>query len=1026
MHPRSSYIEIAKSVLLSPELALGPHSITCIDQDIIDRTGRSLPAVLGTCFVIQTSGLYRNPPELLALLTQKPNDEVFQIVHETARQFGVKTPPVCVAPVKQQELAACEQCQVWTLTQFFDWIFTLGDDLPRHLRENAAIQRPNEFKYFQERKAICHVQAGHAPRQDIVNLDEYFESWLSSHKRKSPILLIGERGSGKTWQLLHFAMRAYELNRSDPWQWGPALFVRLTELVNLVEESSAATPVLTRYLSEKYPDMEYAFGDTAVLGALFRSGHTVVCVDGFDEMDVIPSDERVRARLTTLLLLLSKTTRFVLSSRAAHFNSLRSLFDMSAWGDSTVAETFEVLELAVLDAENKLAYLRAASTGKETVFRQLSGLDTVGQEQSALQRAVDACAQHPGFLAQIVASLEAGMTNPVELIEKGIVSVMLEFNLLQDRTRSGFPAINSELTELFGDWVDLSLDSRISLLSDIAWYMAERQISSLDLARLPPRFRLWYGIQGDALERDLRSQTVFEFERRSQVSPQYSNPPNETMDGSTGNARGTTSLARFTLQIDNTSTNDVGESSVCGAYFLARHIEERLFESGPVGPIPDDARFRFLGSIPLGPLASAMLRGRLNARSADCVRQLGRDAWAMLRRFAEQRTFRVFCPSFRYLASNLRNLGAISECSFHMLEPWTGDLCNILAPPMRMPSYEMALIPGSDATEPFLLGVHEVTNQQYLSFLEREPVEDDNDSLVNGREWTVTRMTVAGSRGGTMSPNNILSNEYHLFFWLPHQRDSQTIELASSNISAVNYLPPGDIYQQPVTYVSWYASAAFCDWLSIGNELDCVYRPELSKALGRASPNEGRENTDGYRLPTRCEWTWAARGGHKDVDRPWELFPFHISKPLRTLSDDTSGVILNQDAWEKFHKWQVMVRHIMLSSGKQLTDVLHDDPNDFGVSGLIGNVREWCHDEVPPEAGPGPFHGLRRYILGATSYLGEPTFHFEYKTPLYPGNTNPDVGFRVARSLTPEEVLRLQLREEQIATLPETPPEPQK
>ena len=36
------------------------------------------------------------------------------------------------------------------------------------------------------------------------------------------------------------------------------------------------------------------------------------------------------------------------------------------------------------------------------------------------------------------------------------------------------------------------------------------RVSTLDLANLPPRIRLEYGIADEALERDLRSQTVFE------------------------------------------------------------------------------------------------------------------------------------------------------------------------------------------------------------------------------------------------------------------------------------------------------------------------------------------------------------------------------------------------------------------------------------------------------------------------------------------------------------------------------------
>ena len=78
----------------------------------------------------------------------------------------------------------------------------------------------------------------------------------------------------------------------------------------------------------------------------------------------------------------------------------------------------------------------------------------------------------------------------------------------------------------------------------------------------------------------------------------------------------------------------------------------------------------------------------------------------------------------------------------------------------------------------------------------------------------------------------------------------------------------------------------------------------------------------------------------------------------------------------------------------------------------MGNVREWCQDI----ANSGE-RETERMILGATGFLGEETFDFKYSTALYLRNTNPDVGFRIARSLQPAEVSQLRRREKEIASL---------
>ena len=67
-------------------------------------------------------------------------------------------------------------------------------------------------------------------------------------------------------------------------------------------------------------------------------------------------------------------------------------------------------------------------------------------------------------------------------------------------------------------------------------------------------------------------------------------------------------------------------------------------------------------------------------------------------------------------------------------------------------------------------------------------------------------MTLAGGKEPSkLSRFADRANEYYLYYW---------DELAPSD--SPSYLPLSKELRHPVVYVSWYACAAFCDWLTQG------------------------------------------------------------------------------------------------------------------------------------------------------------------------------------------------------------------
>jgi len=115
---------------------------------------------------------------------------------------------------------------------------------------------------------------------------------------------------------------------------------------------------------------------------------------------------------------------------------------------------------------------------------------------------------------------------------------------------------------------------------------------------------------------------------------------------------------------------------------------------------------------------------------------------------------------------------------------------------------------------------------------------------------------------------------------------------------------------QPVVGVSWYASRAYCFWLS-----------EMGRAGGEGQRAEGKtQNPEmSYRLPTEVEWERAAAG--RLEDGPAREYPWPIEKgePNENLAN--------------YYRWSV----------RQTTPVSRypDGATPEGLMDMAGNVWEW-------------------------------------------------------------------------------------
>lgn len=172
--------------------------------------------------------------------------------------------------------------------------------------------------------------------------------------------------------------------------------------------------------------------------------------------------------------------------------------------------------------------------------------------------------------------------------------------------------------------------------------------------------------------------------------------------------------------------------------------------------------------------------------------------------------------------------------------------------------------------------------------------------------------------------------------------------------------------------ITWYAAAAYCDWLSLQQGLPRAYDHSTWQCNG-GDPY----GTPGYRLPTDAEWEYAAQ---YDDERayPW----------------GSDGPDCNR------------ANRAGCGPGETLTVGNYPAaPAALDLYDIAGNVWEWANDwytcdlGAAPETDPaGPATGTWRVKRGGSWASSASGMRCAYRSCLHPTTADYNVGFRCARS----------------------------
>jgi formylglycine-generating enzyme required for sulfatase activity len=188
----------------------------------------------------------------------------------------------------------------------------------------------------------------------------------------------------------------------------------------------------------------------------------------------------------------------------------------------------------------------------------------------------------------------------------------------------------------------------------------------------------------------------------------------------------------------------------------------------------------------------------------------------------------------------------------------------------------------------------------------------------------------------------------------------------------------------PMNAVTWYDTAAYCNWLSEREGLEPVYEPNEKKEYGPGMRVKANYlHLSGYRLPTEAEWEYACR-----------------AQAVTSRYYGETEELLGEYAW-----------YTKNSQDRWMLPVGSLKPNDLGLFDMLGNANQWCQDRLVYYTAGDDKEDIKDMkdinndgsrVLGGGSFYVQASFvRSAIRYWFVPSDRVDAVGFRPARTFTP-------------------------
>jgi len=764
-------------------------------------------------------------------------------------------------------------------------------------------------------------------------------NWANKSSRE-PLLILGNRGIGKTWLLKRFCNIQLQEFRENPFATPFPLYINIGDLSRDIQNIDVLGDMISKTFLKSYG---ISINDSGTfLEALITNENVILVLDGLDEMSFQYNHEILQRNIWQIFLLLRKSNSIILSSRTGLFSSFEEIYkyfafykykDIKPTNPEYIQELykvyndFSILELAPLKIrKEKIDNIELNEINKYYINGQKKFnriLDKYSKINFSIQYEIlDLVAIIPGAKDILFILLGANKLSFYEIYYELLKTEIVGYNIQNHRAMKRIQLLKGN------KYISYNVDEKIQILSTLAWYLYDRNIQYFSISELQAFFLNTKKWDYESVIEDLKLQTV------------------------------------ITVDDDKLRFISDGVQAFFISYFIQYLISSPLESQDKINGL------RIIGSYNFN-------INSIGKRVLNFIKELliSNDIFKqnIIQHFNEHFNQKSeLSQTFKYFQSNLSSYIDVEIPKISNKPFWDlSDEANNFAKDQNI---DLILIPkAKNNTNPFFFASTEITNFQFQYFLnyKKRPKYFGNGRLgiidfeyfdkrsKLKRKCKTTFLPSLWTRESiTSNPYKDLKNEYYLIDW----NDNNT--------------PQSIKKHHPVVWVSWFAAAQYCNWLSIISGFEPYYIFELNenKSFNSVRINV---NNEGFRLPSEREWKIVASELGINKKYVWDK---HM----------VNGELSKQG---------IMLKDRLERERNESYPIKSEDPNSLGVYGMMGNVREWV-DEYNNLVITEKEHQVFKGAAWLTNKLG---LDFTKSFKILAQNTNPDIGFRIVRSISLKE-----------------------